>query len=323
MPFLLTSGLACILVRSAGIYAVGNRWDQLVNRTALREQVAFEAVRLLPKSLFSDAVGWGARRRLPKAMRRLAYTGFARAVGANLDEVELPLDEYRTFGDFFARALRPGVRDVVADPDTLACPTDGAMGAVGESHQGTLLQAKGHDYRLDDLLVDEQAAARVRGGAYATIYLSPRDYHRVHAPADADWLGYDFVPGTQYPVNPTWVARQPNLFARNERLVFHLRAPCGAVELVMVGATGVGNMRLVDGVETRTFRDQPGPVRVRFETPRQVLRGDELGSFQLGSTVILLFEPGQVRLAVETGQDVRCGGVLGQGRAVKKSGRAA
>lgn len=294
-----------------------------MNRSALREQVAFEAVRLLPKSLFSEAVGWGARRRLPRPLRRLAYTGFARAVGANLDEVELPLAEYPTFGDFFARSLRPGVRETVADPKTLACPSDGAMGAVGESRDGVLVQAKGHDYQIDDLLVDEEAAARVRGGAYATIYLSPRDYHRVHSPADAEWLGYDYVPGHQYPVNPTWVARQPNLFARNERLVFHLRAPCGSIELVMVGATGVGNMCLADGVETRTFRHQPGPVRVRFQTPREVLRGDELGSFQLGSTVILLFEPGEVRLAVETGQNVRCGGVLGQGRAVKPAGRAA
>lgn len=288
-----------------------------MNRSALREQVAFEAVRLLPKSLFSDAVGWSARQRVPRPLRRVAYEGFARAVGANLDEVELPLDEYVTFGDFFARALRPGTREVVTDPRTLACPSDGVVGALGESHAGTLLQAKGHEYRVADLLVDEQAAATVEGGAYATIYLSPRDYHRVHAPVDAEWVGYDYVPGAQYPVNPTWVARQPGLFARNERLVFHLRAPCGAVELVMVGATGVGNMRLADGVETRTFRHHEDPVRVRFQAPRAVQRGDELGSFQLGSTVILLFEPGEVRLLVESGQTVRCGGAFGQGLAVR------
>ncbi|HEX3762265.1 MAG TPA: phosphatidylserine decarboxylase, partial [Kofleriaceae bacterium] len=139
-------------------------------------------------------VGWGAARSVPSRLRGLAYRAFARAVGANLDEVELDLAGYASFGDFFARKLRRGARVVDTAPGAIIAPCDGVIAAHGTAVAGALVQAKGRNYRLAELVADGALAARLTGGAYATIYLSPRDYHRVHAPFDARVLGYDYLP---------------------------------------------------------------------------------------------------------------------------------
>jgi phosphatidylserine decarboxylase len=237
------------------------------------------------------------------------YAAFARLVGARLDEVELPLEEYATFGSFFARRLRDDARAIDAAAGVVVSPCDGVIAAAGVADGGRMIQAKGHDYAVADLVVDHDLAARVDGGAYVTIYLSPRDYHRVHAPCDAELLGYDYVPGRLFPVSRGWAARVPELFSRNERLVLHLRSELGAIALVMVGAVGVGNMALaVDDVETRRFR--PGKVieRVRYAAPKPLARGAELGCFHLGSTVVLLFARGRAALIdASEGDPVRLG----------------
>jgi phosphatidylserine decarboxylase len=257
-------------------------------------------------------VGLTARARLPVPLRGPAYRAFARAVGADLDEAELDLRSYTSLGDFFARRLRSGVRPLDPDPAAVVSPCDGVVAAWGVAEDGELIQAKGKHYQLEELLVDRELSARLTGGAYATIYLSPRDYHRVHTPVDGIIVRYDYVPGALWPVNPRVASRRERLLSRNERVVITVDAgPLGMVAIVMVGAAGVGNIALAHAPESVTWR-AAGELR-RIEVNQPVLRGDELGAFRLGSTVVMVFEPGGVELsqAIGEAQVVRFGERIG------------
>ena len=179
-----------------------------------------------------------------------------------------------------------------------------------------MIQAKSMLYSLDQLVTDEERASRLLGGSYATIYLSPRDYHRVHSPTTARLLGYDYIPGSFFPVNPLFSRSVDRLMTRNERVVFHLQAESGAVSVVMVGALGVSNLEVAhDGTETRCLRRSGARRRIRFERPVAIQRGDELGMFHLGSTTIVIFEPGSVDLTgIRPGNEVRFGQPIGRVR---------
>jgi phosphatidylserine decarboxylase len=254
-------------------------------------------------------VGFAARRALPKPLRSPVYRTFARRVGANLEECERDLADYPSLDAFFTRRLRPGARPIAGEDDVIVSPCDGTIAESGIAGDGRLIQAKGIDYRLQSLIPDAEASARFDGGAYVTIYLAPRDYHRVHFPADGTVNGFQHVPGAVFPVNRLAAASIGGLFTLNERLVTFQDGPAGEVAIVMVAATGVGHMTVTyDAVETRRRgRGRPG-ARVRYGSPPSVKRGDELGAFHLGSTVILLFEPGRVKLLPMTlGQRVHLG----------------
>ncbi len=268
--------------------------------------------RARPGAAYSALIGSFASRSLPVRLRGLVYRGFARAVGANLDEAELELSAYPSLGDFFARKLRDGARTIDAASDALITPCDGVIAALGTAVDGALVQAKGRNYRLGQLLADDDLAARFTGGAYATIYLSPRDYHRVHAPVDARIISYDYIPGTLWPVNPKVAARRDGLLARNERVVIRLNAdPIGDVAVVMVAAAGVGNIRLAHAPDSTKFR--ASGERCRIELPEvMVRRGDELGAFRLGSTVVIVFQPDKATLTGEVGQAVQFGERMGR-----------
>jgi phosphatidylserine decarboxylase len=276
--------------------------------------IAAERPRARVGAAYSALVGWGATRPLPSRLRELAYRAFARAVGANLDEVELALGGYPSLGDFFARRLRRGAREVDAAPGAIISPCDGVLAARGTAVLGALVQAKGRTYQLAELVADADLAERLTGGSYATIYLSPRDYHRVHAPVDARIEGYDYLPGALWPVNPRVAARRDGLLARNERVVIRMHAGAlGRVALVMVGAAGVGNIRLAPAIgadDSARWRAAGEPRRVELGGV-ELARGDELGAFRLGSTVVLIFEPGAVQLAGEVGDALRFGQRIG------------
>lgn len=281
--------------------------------------IAAERPRARVGAAYSALVGWGATRALPPRLRALAYRAFARAVGADLDEVELDLAGYASLGDFFARKLRRGARVIDTAPSAIVSPCDGVIAARGLAVAGALVQAKGRTYRLAELVADGELAAQLTGGPYATIYLSPRDYHRVHAPVDARVLGYDYLPGSLWSVNPRVAARRDGVLARNERVVIRMNAGAlGHVALVMVGAAGVGNIRLApalagpDGPPDSAFwRAAREPRRVELSEVT-VARGDELGAFRLGSTVVVVFEPGRAELAGEVGDAVRFGQRIGR-----------
>jgi len=280
-----------------------------VNLSALRERLLVDLVRWAPKGTFSRLVGFCAKRSLPRAIREPLYRAFAERVGADLGEVERPLADYDSLDAFFTRRLRPGVRPIADGEGVVVSPCDGTLSACGTAVDGELIQAKGRDYRVRDLVCDETAAARFEGGTYVTIYLAPRDYHRVHAPLDGRVTGFHHLPGAFFPVNPLAVKHVDALFTRNERLITYLDTEAGECAVVMVAATGVGHMTVTyDAVETH----QPGrgrkQARERLSSPRPLARGEELGTFHLGSTVVLLFEPGRVKLeSLAAGARIRLG----------------
>ncbi len=291
-------------------------------------------VRHAPKGLYTRAIGWGARARLPRPLRGPAYRAFARWVGADLAEVELPLAEYPSLGSFFARRLVDGARPVASAPSAVAAPCDGAVAAAGRADRGRLIQAKGRDYSLAALLVDRELAATLEGGTYVTFYLSPRDYHRVHAPVSGDVIGYDYVPGSLHPVNPLFANHVEGLFATNERVIIRLETDAGPVAVVMVAALGVGNVELAfahsvddlpDSSETRHLRSARERRCVRFARPLAVKQGDELAAFHLGSTVILVFPPGMATLDdhIAVGAFVRSGQPVGALGAMSSGERSA
>ncbi len=272
-------------------------------------------------SAYSALIGFCAQARVPSPLRRPAYRAFARAVGANLDETELALDEYETLGDFFARRLRDGARVVDESPGVVVAPCDGVIAAIGSASDGQLVQAKGKHYALGELLADEDYARTLDGGEYITIYLSPRDYHRVHVPFDAQILGYDFVPGALWPVNQTATKYRDRLLSRNERVVVRMEL-AGEVPitcaLVMVGASGVGNMVLsswANEFSSASLRLTGERRRVELHDTH-LKRGDELGAFHLGSTVVMVFGRSATSIALrgDVGSAVRFGERLGEVR---------
>jgi phosphatidylserine decarboxylase len=274
--------------------------------------VARGAARWAPAGLFSTLVGLSARAPVPRALRRPLLGAFARAVGADLAEAELELGAYGSLGDFFARKLRGGARVVDAEGDAIVSPCDGLVAAAGTVDDGTLIQAKGKTFSLGRLLADEDAAELLLGGSYAVIYLSPRDYHRVHSPIAARLDGYHYLPGSRWPVSPPFVERVEGLLAKNERVVMNLSTPAGPAALVMVAAVGVGNVWLTHlGTDTRVFRAAGERHRVELPEAPEVERGGELGAFLLGSTVVIVLPPGGGTLDLAAGDVVRCGQRIG------------
>jgi phosphatidylserine decarboxylase len=221
---------------------------------------------------------------------------FARRYGIDLSECP-DLEIYRTFGEFFARPLRPGLRPIAPGERVVVSPVDGAISEAGLAAAGKLVQAKGIDYSAAALLADDGLARRLEGGAYATIYLSPKDYHRIHFPLGGRILGWRYAPGMLWPVNAASVRTVPGLFTVNERLVTVLETPVGICAVVAVGATVVGRVHaFYDPTVPHTNLAGGTAQRRDYGTPIPVEKGQELGAFEMGSTVILLFEPGRVRL---------------------------
>ena len=262
---------------------------------------------LTPKSTLSRLLGELTRAQGSPLLHQLALRAFVRAYGVDLSEAELPLSEYATFAEFFTRRLRPGVRPVAGGEQIVVSPVDGRVAAFGVAEAGTLLQAKGCGYPLSSLLNDPIDGRQFAGGAYLTLYLAPNDYHRIHAPLGGEIEGYSYIPGRLFPVNAAAVRWVPQLFCTNERLVSYLKTAAGRVAVVKVGALNVGRIRAAyDDIVTNARR---GAARRRYEKPVPVKKGEELGVFELGSTVILLFEPGKVTLegSLREGEKVRMG----------------
>jgi phosphatidylserine decarboxylase len=219
---------------------------------------------------------------------------------------------YPTFNEFFTRALAPGARPL-ANADLL-CPVDGSISQFGAVDGDALLQAKGHSYTVQALVGGDASLARpFLGGHFATLYLSPKDYHRIHMPCDGRLTRMIHVPGDLFSVNPTTARGVPGLFARNERVVCAFDSPRGPFVLVLVGATIVGSMATVwHGVVNPPRSGQVRDWRYEGEPARVLRQGDEMGRFLLGSTVVLLFPAGP--LAFNTAW--RPGGAIRMGEAM-------
>jgi phosphatidylserine decarboxylase len=289
---------------------------KLMDSLSLTDRAARAIWRILPKGALSGAIGWGASRHLPARFRVGLLSHFARNYGIDMAEAEKPLAEYRGFDEFFTRRLRPGARPIDAQPDSVISPADGTVVDCGTVSAGRLIQAKGVFFELSELLADEAAAARLEGGAYLITYLSPRDYHRVHSPVDGRVVGWIHVPGSLFSVNGKSVLREPGLFTRNERFITLIEGPCGLAAVVMVAAVGVGHVTASYDAEVATHdaRFVRASVRRRtYDAPRAIARGEELGVFHLGSTTIVVFEPGKVALSPHApGSATRMGASVGR-----------
>lgn len=261
----------------------------------------------MPKQALTRLAGWGAGLR-GGALTTAVIRRFVEAYGVRMDEAAEPdIAAYPTFNEFFTRALKPGVRPSADAP--WVCPVDGAISQFGAIEAGQIFQAKGHHYSTTALLGGDAAlAATFHQGSFATIYLSPRDYHRLHMPAGGRLLRMVHVPGELFSVNPATARGVPGLFARNERVVCLFEGEQGPFVMVLVGATVVGSMATVwHGVVNPP---RPGSVREwRYDDREIVLaQGQEMGRFLLGSTVVMLF-PGTLQFnpAWQPGRAIRLG----------------
>ncbi len=253
---------------------------------------------LMPKQALTRLAGRFASK--PRGgLTTAAIRRFVARYGVNMAEAAEPdVAAYASFNDFFTRALREGVRPIAAAP--LVCPVDGAISQVGRIEGDQVFQAKGQRFTTTALLGGPsgagQLAAQFRDGLFANLYLSPRDYHRIHMPADGRLLRMVHVPGALFSVNPTTARGVPGLFARNERVVCVFENDTlGQWVLVLVGATIVGSMATVWHGQVNPPRTGQ-PRRWDYADQQITLRqGDEMGRFLLGSTVVLLFQRGAVR----------------------------
>lgn len=276
-------------------------------------RVAVALLRALPAHAMSRGAGWLAARRLPRPLRAPAVRAFGRAVGVDFDEVAEPLDAFDSLQAFFTRRLRDGARPIDPAPAAVVSPCDGAWGAAGRVERGQLLQVKGRRYALAALLGDAGAARRFEGGFFATLYLSPRDYHRFHAPCAGRVRRAAHLPGALWPVNRIGVEGVDGLFAVNERLCAFL-AVAGAAEdlaLVAVGATMVGKVRVTFDDLTTNRRGAAVEVRA-YGDGIPLAKGEEWGRFEFGSTIVLVAAPDLLTLDVRPpGTPVRLGARIG------------
>ncbi len=276
---------------------------------------------LLPQHALTALVHAATRMQVP-AVRRALIAGFRRLYTVDLAEaVAADPDAYASFNDFFTRALRPGARPIASGARTLSSPCDGTVSERGAIDHDRLLQArlaaKNRWYTLGELLVDDTLAQRFVGGEFATIYLAPHNYHRVHMPLAGTLTGVHYVPGALFSVNGATAASVPRLFARNERVVCTFDTANGPLAVIFVGALNVGSISLV-GFGDLTPRRPRRAVSLPPPQPApHFLKGAELGRFNMGSTVILLMPAGSVAWSTDfvPGSPVRMGVAIAQCRA--------
>lgn len=272
---------------------------------------------ILPKRLMTSLVYRLTHVRLA-VIKNTLIRGFLKFYTVNLDEVKKAVpDDFDCFNDFFIRELKGGSRPIDAAADSVVSPADGFVSALGTIEKNSMLQAKGYEYNLEELLVTDLHEARTfYDGSFACIYLAPFNYHRVHAPVAGELIAARFVPGTLFSVNPTSVSHLRGLFVRNERLICHFKTASGPCVLILVGALNVGS---ITTRWTGELRPRRGSVvedidLTRSPEPTTVGKGDLLGWFNMGSTVILLSPPEicEWQSGLETGDPVRMGEPIGR-----------
>lgn len=273
---------------------------------------------LLPQLAITRAAGWLAERRWG-SVTHFIIKAFAKQYQVNLAEAEKSSpSDYATFNEFFIRPLKAGARPIEAAPDYLCLPADGRVSESGKIDANRLIQAKGHFFTLETLLAeDTEMAAKFQDGDFITTYLSPSDYHRVHMPCDATLRKMVYVPGELFSVNPFLAEHVPNLFARNERLICEFETVFGPMVQILVGATVTASMSTVwAGVVNPPRPDEV--VEYHYNTEGEgvirLSKGEEMGAFRLGSTVINLFPKGAVVLEphLQAGEKTRMGEKLGR-----------
>jgi phosphatidylserine decarboxylase len=271
---------------------------------------------VLPQHLLSRLMGRFAVMKRPKWLIILFIKSFIRHYGVNMQEALLPnADDYDTFNAFFTRHLIPGIRPLDSQLEHIISPADGTISEIGHIKVDKLMQAKNYSYQLVELLGGKTELADLfLNGHFATIYLAPKDYHRVHMPVAGNLQQMLYVPGRLFSVNQRTANRVPSLFARNERAIAIFQTPVGKMAVVLVGAMIVASI----ATSWSGIIAPPQNFRVQEWTYQDIFldKGAELGYFQLGSTVILLFQPNQIDWMhnLESGHTLRVGQTIAKYR---------
>ena len=264
---------------------------------------------LLPKNTLSRIIGFFANKSFSKAF----IPWFAKRYKINLEEAEKEIGEYPTLNQFFTRHLKSGRRPIAGagDEKILISPVDGKIAQYGNIVEGKLIQAKGKTYTLSELIGNEEEASLYKEGKFMTIYLAPTDYHRMHHYADGKITGYRYIPGKLFPVNEFSVANVENLFPINERFNTYYDCNGRKTGIVKVGATVVGKIK-VTYCEVESNISKQGTA-ASFDEGIEIKKGQELGLFEMGSTVVMLFEKDAFEFEnFELGQKVQLGEKLGE-----------
>lgn len=279
----------------------------------MSDRLKVTAQYLIPKQALTVLAGKLASARAGGLTTRV-IRWFVGRYGVNMTEAANPdIASYPSFNEFFTRPLKPGARPL-ADADYI-CPVDGAISQFGRIERDQIFQAKGHSYSTHALVGgDRDLAIQFQDGEFATLYLSPRDYHRIHMPCDGRLTRMIYIPGDLFSVNPTTARGVPGLFARNERVVCVFENDAGPFVLTLVGATIVGSMATVWHGQVNPPR--PGTIKEWDYAPGEVVlkKGDEMGRFLLGSTVVMLFPKRRLRFtdAWAPTRPIRMGEAMGQ-----------
>jgi phosphatidylserine decarboxylase len=276
---------------------------------------AFQYV--LPKRLLSRVI-YSVMRSEQPAFKRMLIGGFLRGYRVNMAEaVQSDPLAYRSFNEFFTRPLRPGARTIAPGEDIIVSPVDGTVSQAGPVHDRAIIQAKGIDYSLEDLLAGDTSAAQAyRNGSFACIYLAPYNYHRIHMPFGGRLLSTVYVPGDLFSVNAATARAVPRVFARNERVICDFETSLGRMAVILVGALFVGSMETVYAGEINAPpRRARGVVPIPKGTGQSFTKGAELGRFNMGSTVVLLFQHQRVRWEefLQPQATVQMGSAIGMG----------
>jgi phosphatidylserine decarboxylase len=249
---------------------------------------------ILPKNDLSHAVGKIVHTNLPGALGRKSVEIFARYYNINLDEAEHALEYYPSIGALFTRKLKEGLRPI---GNGIVHPADALITEAAVIKDGQLIQAKGRTYSVAGLLGGGPYSENFNDGAFATYYLCPTDYHRVHSPVDGKIIWANHIPGALWPVNDWSTQKIPDLFNINERVAVVIQSERGLVALVMVAATNVGNMSMTfdPAITTKVRKGPRKPQPKNYEPGLTISRGEEVGVFHMGSTVVVLYAPGVIQ----------------------------
>lgn len=264
--------------------------------------------RLMPVKTVSRIIGIISHMPLPPGLMRRAMDLYSSRYGVDTVEMMVPAEGFRTFNGFFTRKLKKGARKIEKDRRAVVSPVDGRIDQMGRIEHDSVVQAKGIDYSLRDLIPSEWARTFIDGD-FITIYLSPGDYHRIHSPVDGTIAGYMYIPGRLLSVRESVARTVPGLYTGNQRVVTYIRTKRGMVAVCKVGAANVGSISLsYDIAACQGFSSSPLEFMYPASEEKAVSRGDELGVFNLGSTVIVVFEKGTVRFMIEApGRKIKMG----------------
>ena len=268
---------------------------------------------ILPQHFLSRIV-YALMRSETKWLKNLLIHLISRMAGINYDEALSPDPaDYVSFNAWFTRALKPGVRVFDPDPDAFLSPCDGTISETGSLKENRILQAKGRDYSLQDLLANDPVCRELTGGYFSTIYLSPKDYHRIHMPLGGHLQRMIHVPGRLFSVAPYTVRQVPRLFARNERVISIFATDSGPLVMVLVGAMLVSSTETVWAGEVTPTNNKIVSVKEYPGEEITLSKGEEMGRFNMGSTVILLMPPGALKglESLGAGDEVKVGQILG------------